>query len=110
MSSPNFPQTPADLLPRDGRFGSGPSKIRPEQVASLATDASTFLGTSHRQATVRNKVAAIREGLSSLFALPDGYEVLLGNGGTTCFWDAATFHLIDENSPKLKCWDFSSMR
>ncbi len=108
MSSPNFPPIPADLLPRDGRFGSGPSKIRPEQIASLAADASTFLGTSHRQATVRNKVADIREGLSALFTLPDGYEVLLGNGGTTCFWDAATFHLIDEKSQHLSFGEFSS--
>jgi phosphoserine aminotransferase len=108
MSSPDTPKIPADLLPRDGRFGSGPSKIRPEQVTALAADATTYLGTSHRQATVKNKVGEVRDGLSSLFNLPDGYEVLLGNGGTTCFWDAATFHLIAEQSQHLSFGEFSS--
>jgi phosphoserine aminotransferase len=108
MSSPDTPKIPADLLPRDGRFGSGPSKIRPEQIAALSADASTYLGTSHRQATVKNKVGEVRDGLTSLFALPDGYEVLLGNGGTTCFWDAATFHLIAEQSQHLSFGEFSS--
>jgi len=108
MSSPDTPKIPADLLPRDGRFGSGPSKIRPEQIAALSADASTYLGTSHRQATVKNKVGEVRDGLTSLFSLPDGYEVLLGNGGTTCFWDAATFHLIAEQSQHLSFGEFSS--
>jgi phosphoserine aminotransferase len=108
MSSPDTPKIPADLLPRDGRFGSGPSKIRPEQIAALSADASTYLGTSHRQATVKNKVGEVRDGLSTLFALPDGYEVVLGNGGTTCFWDAATFHLITEQSQHLSFGEFSS--
>jgi phosphoserine aminotransferase len=108
MSSPDTPKIPADLLPHDGRFGSGPSKIRPEQVTALAADATTYLGTSHRQATVKNKVGEVRDGLSSLFNLPDGYEVLLGNGGTTCFWDAATFHLIAEQSQHLSFGEFSS--
>ena len=108
MSSPDTPKIPADLLPRDGRFGSGPSKIRPEQIAALSADASTYLGTSHRQATVKNKVGEVRDGLASLFSLPDGYEVLLGNGGTTCFWDAATFHLIAEQSQHLSFGEFSS--
>ena len=94
MSSPDTLKIPADLLPRDGRFGSGPSKIRAEQVSALVADAPTYLGTSHRQATVRSKVGEVRDGLAALFNLPEGYEVLLGNGGTTCFWDAATFHLI----------------
>ena len=108
MSSPDTPKIPADLLPRDGRFGSGPSKIRPEQIAALSADASTYLGTSHRQATVKNKVGEVRDGLTSLFSLPEGYEVLLGNGGTTCFWDAATFHLIAEQSQHLSFGEFSS--
>jgi phosphoserine aminotransferase len=108
MSSPDTPKIPADLLPRDGRFGSGPSKIRPEQIAALSADASTYLGTSHRQATVKNKVGEVRDGLASLFSLPEGYEVLLGNGGTTCFWDAATFHLIAEQSQHLSFGEFSS--
>ncbi len=108
MSSPDTPKIPADLLPRDGRFGSGPSKIRAEQVAALAADAPTYLGTSHRQATVKNKVGEVRDGLAALFSLPDGYEVLLGNGGTTCFWDAATFHLVAEQSQHLSFGEFSS--
>src|SRR5271169_1036436 len=108
MSSPRQITIPDHLLPRDGRFGSGPSKIRGAQVDALAADASTFLGTSHRQATVRAKVGEVREGLTNLFTLPDGYEVLLGNGGTTCFWDAAAFHLISEQSQHLTFGEFSS--
>jgi phosphoserine aminotransferase len=108
MSSPDTLRIPADLLPRDGRFGSGPSKIRVEQLNALMADAPTYLGTSHRQATVRNKVGEVRDGLAALFNLPDGYEVLLGNGGTTCFWDAATFHLIEQHSQHLNFGEFSS--
>jgi phosphoserine aminotransferase len=108
MSSPDTLKIPTDLLPRDGRFGSGPSKIRAEQVAALAADAPTYLGTSHRQATVRSKVGEVRDGLRVLFNLPEGYEVLLGNGGTTCFWDAATFHLITNHSQHLSFGEFSS--
>lgn len=108
MSSPDTLKIPADLLPRDGRFGSGPSKIRAEQVSALVADAPTYLGTSHRQATVRSKVGEVREGLAALFNLPEGYEVLLGNGGTTCFWDAATFHLISRHSQHLSFGEFSS--
>jgi phosphoserine aminotransferase len=108
MSSPDHLRIPTDLLPSDGRFGSGPSKVRAEQVAALAADAPTYLGTSHRQATVRAKVGEVRDGLASLFALPEGYEVLLGNGGTTCFWDAATFHLIKRRSQHLSFGEFSS--
>jgi phosphoserine aminotransferase len=99
---------PAHLLPADGRFGSGPSKVRAEQVASLALDAPTYLGTSHRQAPVRAVVAEIKEAMASLFSLPDGYEVLLGNGGTTTFWDAAIFSLIDTRSEHLSFGEFSS--
>ena len=99
---------PANLLPRDGRFGSGPSKVRPEAVAALVDVADTYLGTSHRQKTVKSVVGSLREGLSRLFSLPDGYEVALGNGGTTCFWDAATFGLIDRKSQHLSFGEFSS--
>jgi phosphoserine aminotransferase len=99
---------PANLLPRDGRFGSGPSKVRPEAVEALAKAAGTYLGTSHRQKTVKSVVGSLREGLSQLFSLPDGYEVALGNGGTTCFWDAATFGLIERKSQHLTFGEFSS--
>ena len=99
---------PANLLPADGRFGSGPSKVRPESVEALAKAANHFLGTSHRQKTVKSVVGSLREGLRELFSLPDGYEVMLGNGGTTCFWDAATFCLIEEKSQHLSFGEFSS--
>lgn len=99
---------PSDLLPSDGRFGSGPSKVRPEAVASLAEVANTYLGTSHRQATVKDVVGRLRQGLKQLFSLPEGYEVLLGNGGATYFWDAATFSLIDRKSQHLSFGEFSS--
>jgi phosphoserine aminotransferase len=108
MTSPDTIRLPANLLPRDGRFGSGPSKVRREQVEALLDDSSTFLGTSHRQSPVRRKVGEIRDGLAALFNLPEGYEVLLGNGGTTCFWDAATFHLVDQHSQHLSFGEFSS--
>src|SRR2546421_67639 len=99
---------PADLLPRDGRFGSGPSKVRPEAVEALAKSAAEYLGTSHRQATVRFMVGALRNGLAELLNLPDGYEIMLGNGGTTAFWDAATFGLIERRSQHLTFGEFSS--
>src|SRR4051794_40113993 len=99
---------PGDLLPRDGRFGSGPSKVRPEAVEALAKSGSDYLGTSHRQATVRFMVGALRNGLAELLSLPDGYEIMLGNGGTTAFWDAATFGLIDRRSQHLSFGEFSS--
>jgi phosphoserine aminotransferase len=99
---------PETLKPKDGRFGSGPSKIRPEAVAGLAQAAPTYLGTSHRQASVRQVVGRVRRGLSSLFGLPDGYEVMLGNGGTTSFWDAATFCLIGRQSQHLSFGEFSA--
>jgi phosphoserine aminotransferase len=108
MSSPETLKIPAGLLPRDGRFGAGPSKVRAEQLSALLADAPTYMGTSHRQSTVRNKVREVRDGLASLFNLPDGYEVLLGNGGTTCFWDAATFHLVGNRSQHLSFGEFSS--
>ncbi|MBK5237793.1 MAG: phosphoserine transaminase [Actinomycetales bacterium] len=97
---------PADLLPLDGRFGCGPSKVRPEQVAALSAAASTLLGTSHRQAPVKNMVGRVRSGLSDLFSLPEGYEVLLGNGGSTAFWDSAAFSLIENRSQNLVFGEF----
>ncbi len=99
---------PSDLLPVDGRFGCGPSKVRPEAVEALAGAGRDYLGTSHRQARVQFEVGALRNGLAELLALPDGYEVLLGNGGTTSFWDAATFGLIDHRSQHLRFGEFSS--
>jgi phosphoserine aminotransferase len=97
---------PDNLKPRDGRFGSGPTKVRPEQAAALA--AAPELGTSHRQAPVREVVRRVRDGLAELFGLPDGYLVALGNGGTTAFWDAAAFGLIAERSQHLAFGEFSS--
>lgn len=99
---------PADLLPADGRFGCGPSKVRPEAVAALAAEAPTYLGTSHRQAPVKFMVSRLRNAVHELFALPDGYDVILGNGGTTVFWDAATFGLIEQRSQHLTFGEFSS--
>ncbi len=99
---------PAELLPSDGRFGSGPSKVRPAQVDALAAAAGTYLGTSHRQKTVKAQVARVRGGFRELFSLPDDYEVVLGNGGTTCFWDAATLGLIETQSQHLSFGEFSS--
>jgi phosphoserine aminotransferase len=99
---------PDDLRPADGRFGSGPSKVRVADVAALAEVAGTYLGTSHRQPGVKSVVASIRRGLADLFSLPDGYEVLLGNGGSTLFWDAATFGLIERRSQHLVFGEFSA--
>ena len=99
---------PADLLPADGRFGCGPSKVRPEAVAALAAQGAQLLGTSHRQAPVKNLVGRVRSGVSDLFSLPDGYEVVLGNGGTTAFWEAAVFGLIRSKSQHLHFGEFSS--
>ncbi len=105
---PTSVRIPADLLPRDGRFGCGPSKVRPEAVAALAAAAPAYLGTSHRQPPVRSVVGRVRAGLRDLFALPEGYEVVLGNGGATVFWDIATFALIDRRSQHLSFGEFSS--
>jgi phosphoserine aminotransferase len=108
MSDPAKIVIPAELRPADGRFGSGPTKIRPEQVAALAAAGLTPLGTSHRQAPVRALVQRIRAGLADLFALPRDYEVVLGNGGTTAFWDAAAFGLIGSRAQHLSFGEFSS--
>ncbi|MDR6906881.1 phosphoserine aminotransferase [Agromyces sp. 3263] len=89
---------PSDLLPADGRFGCGPSKVRPEQLAHLAAEGPRLLGTSHRQAPVKQLVGRVRQGISELFDLPDGYEVVLGNGGSTAFWDAAASGLIERRA------------
>ncbi len=99
---------PADLLPSDGRFGSGPSKVSREAMAALQAAGETVLGTSHRQAPVKALVHRLRAGLAELWGLPDGYEVVLGNGGTTAFWDAATFGLIRRRSQHLSFGEFSS--
>ena len=102
------PILPGELRPGDGRFGSGPSKVRQEAVEALAAAAPAFLGTSHRQAPVRSVVGRIRTGLAELFELPDGYEVALGNGGSTLFWDLATFSLIERRSQHLVFGEFSA--
>jgi phosphoserine aminotransferase len=99
---------PQDLKPADGRFGSGPSKVRPEQLEHLAEHGISIMGTSHRQAPVRGVVRRVREGLSELFALPDGYEVALGNGGTTALWDALAFGMVRERALHLTYGEFSS--
>jgi len=101
-------EIPAGLRPADGRFGSGPSKVRPEQLAALAGSGGTYLGTSHRQAPVRSLVQRVREGLGELFRLPEGYQVVLGNGGTTAVWEVAAFGLVRERSSHLAFGEFSS--
>jgi phosphoserine aminotransferase len=101
-------EIPRDLLPADGRFGCGPSKVRPEQVAALAGPGSALLGTSHRQAPVRALVQRVRDGLAELFSLPDDYLVVLGNGGTTAFWEVAAFGLIRQRAQHLSFGEFSS--
>jgi phosphoserine aminotransferase len=101
-------QIPADLKPADGRFGAGPSKVRVEALDALAATGSSLLGTSHRQAPVKNLVGKVREGVRELFQLPDGYEVILGNGGSTAFWDIATHGLIENKSQHLSFGEFSS--
>src|SRR5437879_10998673 len=92
---------PTELKPRDGRFGCGPSKVRPEALERLARDGAAVMGTSHRQKPVKALVGSIRERLAELFAPPDGYGVALGNGGATAFWDAAAFGLVRERSLHL---------
>ncbi|WP_436761256.1 phosphoserine transaminase [Streptosporangium sp. V21-05] len=99
---------PSDIKPADGRFGCGPSKVRPEQLSALAASGSSVLGTSHRQKPVKSLVGRVRAGLSELFSLPEGYEVVLGNGGTTAFWDIAAFGLIRDRSQHLHFGEFSS--
>jgi phosphoserine aminotransferase len=99
---------PDQLKPVDGRFGSGPSRVRPAQLQHLAGPGAAVIGTSHRQPPVKQLVARIRSGIDELFVLPDGYEVVLGNGGTTAFWDAATCSLVRERALHLVYGEFSS--
>ena len=106
--APNEITIPPELRPQDGRFGSGPSKVRPEAVAALHAAAPSFLGTSHRQAPVKSMVARLRSGLVDLFSLPDGYEVMLGNGGSTALWDALVFSFVEHRSQHLVFGEFSA--
>ena len=99
---------PAQLKPADGRFGAGPSKIQPAHLDALAATGTSLMGTSHRQAPVRDLVGRVREGLAVLFSMPDGHEVVLGNGGATAFWDVATAGLVREKSQHLSFGEFSS--
>ena len=99
-------EIPRDLLPADGRFGCGPSKVRPEQFDALLAAGASLLGTSHRQAPVKNLVGSVREQLAALFRLPQGYEIIVGNGGSTAFWDAAAFGLIEHRSQNLVFGEF----
>ncbi|MGO9960988.1 MAG: phosphoserine transaminase [Solirubrobacteraceae bacterium] len=101
-------QIPQEIKPADGRFGSGPSRVRQAQLEHLAGPGAAVIGTSHRQQPVRNLVGRVRAGLGELFALPDGYEIVLGNGGTTAFWDAATCSLIRQRALHLTYGEFSS--
>ncbi|HET9770015.1 MAG TPA: phosphoserine transaminase [Acidimicrobiia bacterium] len=108
--SENDPQItiPPDRLPADGRFGCGPSKVRTEALAALAATGPSYMGTSHRRPTVRSVVGRVRAGLAAMYSLPEGYEVVLGNGGSTAFWDAAAFGLIERRSQHLCFGEFSS--
>ncbi|HKD89530.1 MAG TPA: aminotransferase class V-fold PLP-dependent enzyme, partial [Streptosporangiaceae bacterium] len=108
MSDPARIAIPAGLLPSDGRFGSGPSRIRDAQLEALSAAGRTLLGTSHRQAPVRKVVQRIRDGLAALFGLPSDYLVVLGNGGTTAFWESLAFGLISERSQHLSFGEFSA--
>jgi phosphoserine aminotransferase len=108
MGVSNDIKIPDNIKPKDGRFGCGPSKIRPEALSALSKSGASILGTSHRQKPVKNVVHNVREGLASLFSLPEGYEVILGNGGSTAFWDIATFGLIEKRSQHLVFGEFSS--
>lgn len=99
-------EIPRELLPADGRFGCGPSKVRPEQLTALVTEGAAILGTSHRQPAVKNLVGSVRERLADLFRLPEGYEIILANGGSTAFWDAAAFGLIEKRAQNLTFGEF----
>ncbi|HEX5741124.1 MAG TPA: phosphoserine transaminase [Pilimelia sp.] len=99
---------PTELRPRDGRFGCGPAKVRPEAVARLAAAADRYLGTSHRQAPVRREVGRLRRGIAALFDLPEGYEVVLGNGGATAFWEVAAFGLVRQRAQVASFGEFGA--
>ncbi len=106
--SPEDIRIPAELLPVDGRFGAGPSKVRQEQVDAVASVWQSYLGTSHRQKTVKSQVGRLRAGLADLFSLPEGYEVVLGNGGSTAFWDVAAFGLVRDRAQFLSFGEFGA--
>jgi len=106
--APTMIDIPRSMLPSDGRFGCGPSKVRPEQALALARANSNLLGSSHRQAPVKDLVGSIRAGLAELFSLPEGWEIVLGNGGSTAFWDVATFGLIEQRSQHYAFGEFSA--
>jgi phosphoserine aminotransferase len=108
MSASTDIRIPTDLLPKDGRFGAGPSKVRPEQLEALTRAGSALLGTSHRQAPVKNLVGSVRSGLMDFFNAPEGYEVVLGVGGSTAFWDVASFGLVQERAQHLSFGEFGS--
>src|SRR4051794_36465716 len=108
MTTTTTLQIPDSLKPADGRFGCGPSKVRPAQLEHLLSAGTDIMGTSHRQKPVKDVVARVRGGLRELFSLPDGYEVALGNGGTTAFWDAAALGLVERRSLHLTYGEFSS--
>jgi phosphoserine aminotransferase len=108
MTQTTHVEIPADLKPADGRFGSGPSRVRPAQLEYLASAGAAIMGTSHRQKPVKALVGRVREGISTLFSLPDGYEVVLGNGGTTALWDALTCGIVRERALHLTYGEFSS--
>ena len=107
-AEPTRIELPKAILPGDGRFGCGPSKVRPAQIDAIVAGASTLIGTSHRKPPVKRLVGSIRAGLTDLFELPDAWEIVLGNGGTTVFWDAATFGLVEQRSQHLSFGEFSS--
>ncbi|MXZ06865.1 MAG: phosphoserine transaminase, partial [Acidimicrobiia bacterium] len=108
MGNEEYIRLPVHLLPEDGRFGSGPTRVRQSTLDGLAALGASYMGTSHRRPTVRRMVGRVRAGLTEMFELPDGYEVVLGNGGATGFWDAATFGLIEKASQHLSFGEFSS--
>ncbi len=108
MTQTTHVEIPDDLKPSDGRFGSGPSRVRPAQLEHLAGPGASIMGTSHRQKPVKQLVGRVREGIGELFSLPEGYEVMLGNGGTTAFWDAAACGLVTERALHLAYGEFSS--
>ena len=108
MSDNQSISIPTELLPQDGRFGAGPSKVRPEQIDAVVQAGRNLLGTSHRQAPVKNLVGSVREGLKEFFQAPEGYEVVLGIGGATAFWDIAAFGLVEEKAQHLSFGEFSS--
>lgn len=107
MAAPQI-SIPDDIKPADGRFGSGPSKVPADAIAELGATGTSLLGTSHRQAPVRSLVGRVRAGLTALLGLPEGYEIVLGNGGSTAFWDAAAFGLVRDRSQHLVCGEFSA--